>query len=255
MLLPPAPFSLQEARLCGNAVMAAYDLYHQWLQQNRPSPEALDWQPAFSAPGISPPIWAEETLLHWFGHAEPFAFVAQLENDDRLIAIRGTESGDDWIDDARASQMPFEFAQGNALVHAGFVQLYRSLRLSLLPALSALPGRGRILITGHSLGAALSLLTLAELAHHPDIPGTRLLHYSFAGPRVGDQAFSQLLHQSNLFDFHFVNTCDLVPQLPPAVLGNTLYTHTGVSLCFHHQGGSVAANHNLQDAYLPALDN
>lgn len=64
-----------------------------------------------------------------------------------------------------------------------------------------------VLFTGHSLGAALA--TLAASRHPPDTL------YTFGSPRVGDADFVTAL--ATTVCYRYVNCCDIVAQLPPAV--------------------------------------
>jgi hypothetical protein len=67
-------------------------------------------------------------------------------------------------------------------------------------------------VTGHSLGAALSTLYVAENATvgHAIIP----LICTFASPRVGDAAFAAKFDQLTISSWRIVNELDLVPKLP-----------------------------------------
>lgn len=81
-----------------------------------------------------------------------------------------------------------------------------------------LKGAISILITGHSLGAALGHLLSFDLAA-PKRLGSRVQSVQFASPRPGDAAFGQALlaripgHRS--YWWHR----DAVPQVPPTELG------------------------------------
>ena len=76
---------------------------------------------------------------------------------------------------------------------------------------------GRVLFTGHSFGGALA--TLLASIHPPTVL------YTFGSPRVGDTDFVAAL---NAIDSHrFVDCCDLVTFLPPAIFG---YVHLGPAL-------------------------
>ncbi len=85
----------------------------------------------------------------------------------------------------------------------------------ITPDLS-LPARGwRLLITGHSLGAALATLLASQ--HQP----TAL--YTFGSPRVGDTRFVETLQSVD--NHRYVDCCDIVTRVPLPVMG---YDHVGV---------------------------
>jgi triacylglycerol lipase len=105
----------------------------------------------------------------------------------------------------------------------------------------------RILVTGHSLGAAVAILSGFELAKTTGI-ATEL--YTLAGPRTGAPDFADAYRGVVPICYRVVNFMDVVPQvpLPP------LYKHTGEEVLVH--GGfkplEVAYAHRLT-TYLAGL--
>jgi hypothetical protein len=77
-----------------------------------------------------------------------------------------------------------------------------------------MPTGGRILYTGHSLGAALA--TLAAALHRP------AYLYTFGSPRVGDAEFAASMY--GIDHARYVDCCDLVAKVPPETVG---YLHVG----------------------------
>jgi hypothetical protein len=132
------------------------------------------------------------------------------------IVFRGTQftSGLDfaqeWAEDAFS--LPLE-PMGAGKVHLGFYGAYQALRQAVL-------GIGKpVVITGHSLGAALATLCWADL-------GGDLM--TFAGPRVGDPAFATALWNGQTV--RIVNKPDIVPDVPtdpPFRHGGSLQTVEG----------------------------
>ena len=89
----------------------------------------------------------------------------------------------------------------------------------------------RIVLTGHSLGAALATLTASYLTQ---TPLANMVHlYSFGSPRVGDRVFSERITTVN--HDRYVNCCDLVTGIPPESLG---YQHVG-TLHYINRLGSI----------------
>ena len=81
-----------------------------------------------------------------------------------------------------------------------------------------------------------------------------MLHYNFASPRVGDPQFAYMMNSGGAPTFRIVNTEDIVPDAPPAVIGTTLYKHIGIAVDFTAQYGSYDLNHSLLNAYDYALN-
>lgn len=136
-----------------------------------------------------------------------------------LLAFRGTQPDKvgDLISDAQFALHPWEEGQGR--VHAGF----RLTALGLLPQVLAwrqrVPGQ-RLIVCGHSLGAAIATLLAVRCAASVLV--------TMGSPRVGDQAFANgvLRHFSEAGRQYerIVNCCDVVTRVPPT------------ELQFHHVG-------------------
>jgi len=136
-----------------------------------------------------------------------------VSNDQKLavVAFRGTDKDDptDLGDDINALKVAWE---RGGQVHRGFRDALAEVRPALENALPGVPGR--MLFTGHSLGAALATL-LAGLKT-PDAL------YTFGSPLVGDADFIATL--SGVKSFRYVDCCDIVARVPPKQLG---YMHLG----------------------------
>jgi hypothetical protein len=136
-----------------------------------------------------------------------------------ILVFRGTELDPrDWATDLNA--LPASWPEGG-LVHEGFAAALRVIWPALAPALSQVAGR--LLYTGHSLGAALA--TLAASRHAPQAI------YTFGSPRVGDMAFVQTL--SALPHHRFTNCCDVVCRVPPEAFS---YRHVGPASYLDRRG-------------------
>jgi hypothetical protein len=121
-----------------------------------------------------------------------------------VVAFRGTEATrpEDLFVDLLAGFV----AWGGGSVHRGFAMAYEPVRGKLADALER--AEPALLITGHSLGAALATLAAAE--HRARSP--RLV--TFGSPRVGDAHFRAML--DGIAVRRFVNCADVVTRVPPA---------------------------------------
>jgi hypothetical protein len=140
------------------------------------------------------------------------AFLAADENKNlAVLAFRGTDSEDptDLLDDFDAVPKPWQ-AGGN--VSTGFSDALMEVWPGIHVELQAIVGY-ELLFTGHSLGAAMATLAASLLR-----PASL---YTFGCPRVGDQAFVDVL--GGLDNHRYVDCSDLVARVPPA--GMLGYVH------------------------------
>lgn len=150
-----------------------------------------------------------------------------------VVVFRGTEDTLDWWTNLNAS---FVALQGGTRVHTGFFQAYWPIRDTIFEfVIAALRKKRRpVYITGHSLGGALALMATAELSNHDEAEVRDCIAacYTFGCPRAGDSSFD-LYVKAPLY--RITNGVDLVPAVPPAILG---YRHVGDTRYFGKSGAS-----------------
>ena len=93
------------------------------------------------------------------------------------------------------------------------------------------------LVTGHSLGAALAVLTSPTVDLLTANNDVRM--YNFAGPRVGNPAFAGAYSEFVAQSYRVVNLTDVVPFLPPTQIFGWDYAHVGEEWSFLNQSGNV----------------
>lgn len=125
-------------------------------------------------------------------------------------------------------------------LHQGFEQAAAAIWERITPELSQAHAAGRpILITGHSLGGALAIVTAERLARESGFAPTAI--YAYGMPRVGGAAFAQAYNRDlGAVTYRVVYGLDLVPTVPPLELG---YSHVGRRL--HCGRGERFAFENL----------
>ena len=128
-----------------------------------------------------------------------------------VLCFRGSDNVRSWITNLDALPAPW---RGGGEVHRGFAAALDVVWPAVAAALrqAAAP----LVMTGHSLGAALA--TLAASLH----PDAGLV--TFGSPRVGDAAFGAAIEHRPAESRRYVNNRDLVCRLPSARLG---YRHVG----------------------------
>ena len=125
--------------------------------------------------------------------------------------------------------------------HRGFYHGYMSIRDVLVNTVKKyLPLQPQIVVTGHSLGGALSQLCAYDLAYYEPI------HYSFASPMVfnpvGALAFDKFVKNS----YRIANLSDLVIISPLPVMPNgDAFGHVGNLMYFQHNFGDFSLNHTF----------
>jgi len=167
----------------------------------------------------------------------PIAFIA-TKDDNIYLSFRGTASFSDALADSQIVQEPFVFFNNapatNAKVLQGFNQVYTEIRAPIFEKLEALSNEKQddmfkyntLFITGHSLGAALAVLSVPDLKEGiENLPP--VVMYNFAGPSVGNPDFVDLYMQAVNASWRVANTNDVIPKLPPTTLDcdNYRYKH------------------------------
>lgn len=172
------------------------------------------------------------------------------------IAFRGTATEAEWRHDFQFDQGHFDYQQGRyesgagerLLCHQGFLSMFEEFKQLMVDTVTAAQAQ-QVVITGHSLGAALATLASLELGAL-----SQVYTYVFASPRVCDwiPATAEAMWRLN-------NTCDIVPHLPLAVMPNKddietpyIYTHGGMSIEFTDNRRGLGNNH-LLPVYIDAL--
>ncbi len=151
-----------------------------------------------------------------------------------FLSFRGTSDIEEWVADIDALPDDYRPISGFGQVHSGFQDVYELVRQNIAANLAtAAAGCDQILITGHSLGAALAVLAAPDVARNmpPNTIEPRVL--TFAGPRVGLSDFAASFNAAIESCYRVVNFLDLVPYLPPSP-----YVHVGAQITVD-SGGAV----------------
>ncbi|KAG9452159.1 hypothetical protein H6P81_005063 [Aristolochia fimbriata] len=196
--------------------------------------------------GIQLPRWVHRAPTwmsvqsSWIGYvavSEDPDTIARLGRRDVVIAYRGTVTCLEWLENMRAmlTHLPGCCCSGEGctpMVESGFWSLFTSgstkrpsLCDSVRDEVRRILKRYKdepisITVTGHSLGAALALLTAYDLTMtfrgSPDAPPVTV--YSFAGPRVGNESFRRHVERHGSKVLRIVNSQDVITKVPGIVL-------------------------------------
>lgn len=176
----------------------------------------------------------------------PMGFVAK-DRENIYLIFRGTVLKQEFLKDAKIVFEPYLMRSDWGKVAVGFLEVYNACRASFIDVIKGLPENLNLYISGHSLGAALSVLSLPDVVKVTKFKSPTL--YNFGCPRVGDndfvKAYNKLPSQKT---FRVVNSSDLVPSVPPPLH----YSHVDVPVEFNIQFDNVGQNHSM-DTYVDAL--
>ncbi|MED6160126.1 Dolichyl-diphosphooligosaccharide-protein glycosyltransferase subunit dad1 [Stylosanthes scabra] len=171
--------------------------------------------------------------------------IVRLGRRDVVIALRGTSTCLEWLENLRATLTTLPNLTSNdnddegdsddnssrAMVENGFLSLYVS-KTTTNPSLQDMIREeiARIIqsygdeplsltITGHSLGAALAILSAYDITTTiKSAPMVTVV--SFGGPRVGNDVFRNQLEQSGTRILRIVNSDDVITRVPGFVVKN-----------------------------------
>ena len=153
------------------------------------------------------------------------------------VVFRGSSSLLNWIDDAEVVKTDYTtYPQCNCEVHSGFYKASNGLKAAAIKSVKQLQtlytDYKQIVVTGHSLGAAVAQLISMELR----AAGIQNTIYNYGQPRVGDEKYAVFL--DTLFDeplWRFTHNRDPVVHLPPEAFG---YKHSCIEI-FENAAGSL----------------
>ena len=164
-----------------------------------------------------------------FAASEPFnderlsaqAFGTVAPDGTVFVAFRGTEF-DSFKDPLADARFLLRQWAGPGRVHEGFLATWTALRDPIESWLAGVRGT-RLVVTGHSLGAAMATLMAAL---HPNA-----ILVTFGSPRVGNADFIEAWAGRDVR--RYVDCADIVPQVPPRMI---TFRHVGDMRYFDRNG-------------------
>jgi triacylglycerol lipase len=181
-----------------------------------------------------------------------FGWIFQDASMGTVVAsFRGTSNLKDWATDFDFFPEPYRLVPDYGTVHQGFQLVYISLMASVKSLLQqAKPNCKRLILTGHSLGAALSVIAAPDILHNCGLSVAPEVQ-NFAGPRAAHSDFARAFDVEIDACFRVVNQWDIVPQLPPPL---ALFEHVGAAVRL--DGGFTLDElvaHSMEKSYGPGL--
>ncbi|OQS01413.1 lipase [Achlya hypogyna] len=154
---------------------------------------------------------------------ENFQGIVGYSGTDIVIAFRGSMDVKNWLDNLSFLKTRPWAALPDVYVHQGFYWVYESIAKQLLTAVRKLREsypQAPIVVTGHSLGAAVAAITTVDLATSHNITVRQLV--TFGEPRVGTKSFVAHLLSIVPYLARVTHWRDIVPHVPFHWLG---YVH------------------------------
>ncbi|OQS00692.1 lipase [Thraustotheca clavata] len=194
--------------------------------------------------------------LHIIADAkEYFQGLVGYSNDRIIVAFRGSMDVKNWLDNLTFTKTQPWKNHPNVYVHQGFFWVYESIGKELITALNQVRKeypKAPIVMTGHSLGAAIAAIATIDLHEQYNISIEQLV--TFGEPRVGTKGFVEYLLKTVPYLARITHWRDLVPHVPFRWLG---YLHGAqeiwysedssvYKLCDPHDGEDARCNNQFR---------
>jgi triacylglycerol lipase len=184
--------------------------------------------------------------------SDVFGWVVENTQTKTLaVSFRGTSNAEDWLKDFDIFPTPYKPVANYGTVHQGFQEVYLAVADSVRALVQkATAGFTRLILTGHSLGAAVAVVAAPDGLHNFGLNVAPEVQ-NFAGPRAGHRDFASNFDVDIDVCFRVVNQWDLVPHVPPTL---ALFEHAGLAV--RVDGGFTLDEfiaHSLPQSYGPGL--
>mmetsp|Transcript_3228 Transcript_3228/g.6331 ORF Transcript_3228/g.6331 Transcript_3228/m.6331 type:complete len:363 (-) Transcript_3228:226-1314(-) len=140
----------------------------------------------------------------------------ELEETPRVVvSFRGTVEADtwNWVEDLHFTKVsPYEDKEIS--VHRGFYNAFMALRPRIMAYLDQAP-KHPLVVTGHSLGAAMATLLafdISQMEGNRGFPSVSSL--TFGEPRTGNHAFHEAFSKAVPDNWRVTHADDIVPKVP-----------------------------------------
>lgn len=155
----------------------------------------------------------------------------QKIDNKTFISFRGSDNIENWIDNIKFFLFYPYPTYPNIGIEKGFYQQYQLSKNKILDKIKFIQDKtnnNKIIVTGHSLGGALSTVLVTDILINniDSLKIDKLI--TFGSPRVGDYQLFKFLNYSflnkNITSFRVTHYHDIVPHLPPSIFN---YHHIG----------------------------
>lgn len=157
----------------------------------------------FISLGLSSVKWIDDKK------SDTQAFVA-MKGKSLYVVFRGTSSKKDAQNDVSIDKVPF-INEGDK-VHIGFKSSWDAVKNIILKDITKMSGYNKIIVCGHSLGAAVATLCAYNLSHIFDTVDVECC--TIGSPRVGNKTFKNNYDSRKIKTLRIVHNNDVVTHSP-----------------------------------------
>jgi predicted lipase len=184
-------------------------------------------------------------IYNWSDDTE--GFIGYLPSDNSIyVAFRGSEDLRNWFTNLSIDKEKYtSFPDCDCQVHSGFYSAEQKVLPDVLAEVARLKNlypSASVKTTGHSLGAAMALLTGLDLIK----AGYKVGMYNFGQPRVGNQKFSNYVLTLWPEHWRVIHHQDIVPHNPSSGILMD-YWHTCTERYEDKDGSMKACTNTCED--------
>ena len=151
---------------------------------------------------------------------ELVVFGYNIDYEQIFISFRGSTNIPNWINNIKFTQIQ-PYNNTNISVEKGFYNIFKNLKDEVIDTLNNIKLKyktEKILITGHSLGGALSTLLAFEMLYINNYNANDIILITFGSPRVGNEEFTTLINNYHIYSNRITHYYDIVPHIPQQFL-------------------------------------
>jgi len=161
-----------------------------------------------------------------------------IENRILYISFLGSISKKDWLHNFMFWKKPYKRMNKLFFVHSGFLKIYKTCRPVVHTWLQKIDEYDTIILSGHSMGAAIATLCLEDISfikeeHLIPMRNKTITSIVTASPRVFSIFGSKIVNSRCDSLIRIIYKNDGVPTVPPALF---LYKHVGMVKQFGKRG-------------------
>ncbi|MCJ1392727.1 hypothetical protein MMC18_005598 [Xylographa bjoerkii] len=222
-----------------------------YCPSNNDSPGTQVTYPASNCPLVEA---ANATTMMEFEDTKSTDDTGFVAIDDKnrmvIVAFRGSDSWTNWVVNLEMIRVATGWCD-DCNVHDGYWKSWHEIKDRIVPLLEKAVEEHpeyRIIITGHSLGAAIATIAAAEVR----MIGPHFMKftelYSYGSPRVGNRPLAAFLSTHSKLSYRITAADDPIPRMPGAVLG---YRHFSPEYWIPTHGDQPSASdiHVLEGYY------